>query len=133
MLELLLPNSISPEHPDLSLDELAREGAQRLLKKALAHEVADYLKKFEKQRDSEGKRLVTKNGKAKERTVLTGAGELKVQAPRVNDRRQGKKFTKIDFSTPYSIGQSGTSGNFYRMMLVLYCPLEKLDTFSGIN
>jgi hypothetical protein len=40
-------NSISPEHPVLSLDKIAWEEAQRLLKKALAHEVVDYLKKFE--------------------------------------------------------------------------------------
>ena len=37
--------------------------------------------------------LVVRNGKAAERTLLTGAGALRVRAPRVNDRREGRRFS----------------------------------------
>jgi len=33
------------------------------------------------------------NGVAEPRTVATAAGELEVQAPRVHDRREGRRFT----------------------------------------
>ena len=36
---------------------------------------------------------MVRNGKAPERTLVTGAGALKVQAPRVDDRRDGHRFS----------------------------------------
>ena len=36
---------------------------------------------------------MVRNGVAEPRTVSTTAGELEVQAPRVNDRREGRRFT----------------------------------------
>ena len=76
-----------------SLDEIARLGAKTLLTKALREEVNQYLLGKEEERDSQGHRLVVRNGLGKERTILTGTGEIKVQAPRINDRREGEKFT----------------------------------------
>ena len=75
------------------LDELAREGARRMLVKALETEVATYLSAAAGERDENGHALVVRNGKAKERTLVTGAGGLKVRAPRVHDRREGQRFT----------------------------------------
>jgi putative transposase len=34
-----------------------------------------------------------RNGRARERTIRCGAGTLKIQAPRVNDKRAGQKFS----------------------------------------
>ncbi len=34
-----------------------------------------------------------RNGRADERTLVTGAGALTVRAPRVNDRRDGHRFS----------------------------------------
>jgi putative transposase len=70
-----------------SLDELAREGARRMLKKALEAEVAQYVDEHRDEVDEDGRRLVVRNGQGKSRRVTCGAGTLEVQAPRVNDKR----------------------------------------------
>jgi len=71
----------------ISLDELAREGALRMIAAALAAEVDQYVASFAQERDDDGKRLVVRNGKAQERKVTVGSGTLALRAPRVNDRR----------------------------------------------
>lgn len=70
-----------------TLDELAREGARRMLQAALEAEVADYLERHRGERDEAGRALVVRNGKARPRKVTMGAGTVEVVAPRVNDRR----------------------------------------------
>ncbi len=71
----------------LDLDEIARQGARKMLAEALEAEVDDYLRGAKGERDGRGHALVTRNGYANEREILCGAGALKVKAPRVNDRR----------------------------------------------
>jgi putative transposase len=75
------------------LDELVAEGARWMLAAALEAEVADYVERHASEVDEAGHRLVVRNGKAPERTLVTGAGSLKVQAPRVYDRREGSRFS----------------------------------------
>jgi len=77
----------------LSLDELAREGARRIIVEALELEVEEYISKLRHKRDERGHALVVRNGRAKERTVHLGVGSIKVRAPRVNDRRPAERFT----------------------------------------
>jgi len=77
----------SPEEVRITLDEVIHNGAVEMLKKALAVEIAGYLERHETDRDKQGYAMVTRNGYGKERRVTTGAGELKIRAPRVNDRR----------------------------------------------
>jgi transposase-like protein len=72
-------------HADL--DELAREGARRMLAAALEAEVDDYLAVHAAERDEGGRRLVVRNGHARQRQVTTVAGSIPVRAPRVDDRR----------------------------------------------
>ena len=83
------------ERDDLatSLDELVAEGARRMLMAGLETEVADYVARHQGLVDGAGHRLVVRNGRAAERSLVTGAGALKVQAPRVNDRREGHRFS----------------------------------------
>ena len=57
----------------LTLDELAREGARRLLALALEAEVAAYIEAHQ-ERDGRGRRLVVRNGKAPARTIALGSG-----------------------------------------------------------
>jgi putative transposase len=71
----------------LDLDEIARQGARRMLAEALEAEVQNYLEAARGERDERGHALVVRNGYAKEREVLLGAGAVEVRAPRVNDRR----------------------------------------------
>jgi putative transposase len=71
----------------LDLDQLVREGARRMLAVALEAEVDDYLAAHAAERDEGGRRLVVRNGHARQRQVTTAAGAVAVRAPRVNDRR----------------------------------------------
>jgi transposase-like protein len=71
----------------LDLDELVREGARRMLAAALEAEVDDYLAAHAGERDEGGRRLVVRNGHARQREVTTAAGSVAVRAPRINDRR----------------------------------------------
>ena len=52
-----------------TLDALAREGARRMLRKALAVEVAQYIEAHDEDRDEQGRRLVVRNGQAQVRKV----------------------------------------------------------------
>jgi putative transposase len=71
----------------MSLDELAREGAQRMLATALEAEVDAYIAAFAALTDERGHRLVRRNGHAPARQVATGTGQVEVVRPRVDDRR----------------------------------------------
>jgi transposase-like protein len=71
----------------LDLDEIARAGAKRMLAEALEAEVREYLEAARGERDEHGRALVVRNGHARERQVILGAGAVEVKAPRVNDRR----------------------------------------------
>jgi putative transposase len=71
----------------VTLDELAREGARRMIAAALEAEVEEYVGSFIEEVDGGGKRLVVRNGRARERKVTVGSGTVPIRAPRVNDRR----------------------------------------------
>lgn len=75
------------------LEQTLRTGAQKLLMTALEAEVENYLQTHYGARDGNGHRLVVRNGYAAVRRVQTGLGSLEVQAPRVDDRREGERFT----------------------------------------
>jgi putative transposase len=71
----------------ISLDDLAREGALRMIAAALEAEVDEYVASFVEERDEDGQRLVVRNGKARERKLTVGSGTLAIRTPRVNDKR----------------------------------------------
>src|SRR6478735_4174219 len=75
------------QEPVSLLDQLVRDGARQMLAAALQAEVAAYIEQFADVRDEDGHRLVVRNGYHAERAVVTGAGAVTVQAPRVNDKR----------------------------------------------
>ena len=81
----------------LDLDEIAREGARRMLARALEAEVQAYIDSASSERDERGHALVAKNGHAREREIVLGAGSVKVKAPRVNDRRVDEKGERKRF------------------------------------
>ena len=80
-------DEITREQLSLDLDEIARQGAQKMLAHALQVEVEAYLKAAEGERDERGRAMVVRNGYARSRQVLCGAGMIEVRAPRVNDKR----------------------------------------------
>jgi putative transposase len=71
----------------MSLDELCREGARRMLAVALEAEIDAYIAACAEARDERGHRLVRRNGHAPARQLVTGAGQVEVVRPRVDDRR----------------------------------------------
>jgi len=64
-----------------------------MLQSAIEAEVAAYIEAHQGLRDESGHRLVVRNGYQHERIIQTGAGPLPVKKPRVNDRREGERFT----------------------------------------
>jgi len=71
----------------LTLDELAREGARRMLVKALEAEVSAYVDAHRDARDDAGHAEVVRNGRGRLRHVTVGAGTIALRTPRVDDRR----------------------------------------------
>ena len=81
------------------LDEIAREGARRMLVAALETEVDAYLEAHRDERDNDGHALVVRNGKGRTRKVTVGAGTIPVSAPRVNDRRTDQDGERRRFTS----------------------------------
>jgi putative transposase len=81
------------------LTEVLREGAQAMLAQAIREEVEEYVGRYADQRDSEGRRLVVRNGRLPPRRIQTGLGAVDVCQPRVNDRRRDDEGRRIRFTS----------------------------------
>ena len=68
------------------LEEIAREGARRMLQLALENEVEEFVQKQSTLRDENGRKIVSKNGYMPQRDIVTRMGPLTVKQPRVDDR-----------------------------------------------
>ncbi len=77
----------------LSLEDLLRAGARKMLQAALEFEVETYIESFKDEKDVGGRREVVRNGSHKPRELLTGVGKIPIRQPRVLDRRFGQQFT----------------------------------------
>lgn len=71
----------------LTLDEICRRVAERMLAMALEAEVDTHAERHRDARDEAGRAVVVRNGHARARTVLAGAGATGVRPPRVDNRR----------------------------------------------
>jgi putative transposase len=83
----------------LGLDEIAREGALRMLLEALKAEVDDYIERHRGARGEQGHAQVVRNGRARGRKVTLGAGTVELQAPRVTDRRRDEHGRRQRFTS----------------------------------
>jgi hypothetical protein len=87
------------------LDEIAGEGARRMLAAALRAEAGAYVDALVEQVDEDGHRLVVRNGRHDPRTVTMAVGAVGVRAPRVNDKRvdevsgERKRFASVMLPT----------------------------------
>ncbi|MBA7567284.1 IS256 family transposase ISPaac1 [subsurface metagenome] len=84
------------EEPDFTwsvLEQIARAGAQKMLKLAMEDEVEEYIQKHSEKVDMEGKKIVVKNGYMPERNIVTGMGPLAIKQPRIDDRALDERFT----------------------------------------
>jgi putative transposase len=82
-----------------ALDEILREGARRMLVAAVEEEVEAYIEKHRQEKDAQGHCRVVRNGRAKERGILTPMGEVRVRAPRVNDKRTDEQGRRMRFTS----------------------------------
>jgi putative transposase len=94
-----LPVGEGSEEITLALDELAREGARRMIAVALKAEADEYVERFSDELDGDGRREVVRNGRARERRVTVGSGTIPVRAPRVNDKRVDEAGERQKFSS----------------------------------
>jgi putative transposase len=76
-----------------ALTEVLRDGARTLLAQAVEAEVAEYLARYQGERDEMGRARMVRNGYLPERTIQTGLGQVAVKAPRVHDRSGQVRFS----------------------------------------
>jgi putative transposase len=81
------------------LDEIAREGALRMLMTALKAESDDYVKRHRGERDQAGHALVVRNGQARPRKLTLGVGTVELSVPRVADRRRDEQGQRQRFTS----------------------------------
>lgn len=75
----------------LSLDEIARQGAQEMLRMALSAEIGAYLSSVESVVLPDGRSAVVRNGTHRPRFITVGSGQIEAVVPRTRDRRPGAK------------------------------------------
>lgn len=68
------------------LEKIIREGARKMLQVALEAEVQEFIDLYANHKDSNGHRVVVKNGYKPSRSILSGIGPLEIKQPRVDDR-----------------------------------------------
>lgn len=69
-----------------ALDACVREGAREMLQRALECEVDAFLAEHADRTDARGRKQVVRNGYLPVRSIVTGAGPLEVEQPRVRDK-----------------------------------------------
>lgn len=75
------------------LEQTLRKGAQQMLQCAVEEEVGQYIQAHGEHLDEKGHRMVRRNGRKPSRELQTPMGNITVQQPRVDDRREGHQFT----------------------------------------
>lgn len=97
---------ISPEENIVkkTLDDIARQGAREMLQMALEIEVDLFMEQYQYILDDNGNRQVVRNGRNKSRKIITGAGQLDIRTPRIDDRildKHKEKRFKSSIIPPY--------------------------------
>jgi len=115
-----LPVGESNEEMQETLDQLAREGARRMIAAALRAEADEYVERFSDELDDDGHRLVVRNGRAQERKVTVGSGTIPLRAPRVNDKRVDEEGERQKFSSRILPAYARRSPKVGEVVPVLY-------------
>lgn len=111
-----------------SLDEILRQGAEKLLKTALLAEIEEFIEKFKGKRGKNGHRQVVRNGYHKEREIITPIGKIRVRVPRGGDREDEiifqssiippylRRTKKIDEFIPFLYLKGVSTGDFSEVL-----------------
>lgn len=88
-------NVVSLTAPENSLEQLLKQGAQKLLASAIEAELAELLEHYSQDRLDDGRLRVVRNGYHPERMLQTGLGDIPVKVPKVRDRKE----TEVKFNS----------------------------------
>ena len=83
-------------------------------------EVDEYVASLVDEVDEDGRRLVVRNGRARERRVTVGSGTMGVRAPRVNDKRVDEAGERQKFSSRILPAYARRSPKVTDVLPVLY-------------
>ncbi len=81
------------------LEEIAREGATKMLQQALEYEIQEHLEKYQYLTDENSRKIVVRNGYMPEREILTGIGSINLKQPRVRTRELNLQSSIKPFSS----------------------------------
>lgn len=88
---------------------------------ALEAEVDDYVSSLVEEVGEDGKRLVVRNGRARERRLTVGSGTVAIRAPRVNDKRVDEQTgTRQRFSSKILPAYARRSPKVTEVLPILY-------------
>jgi len=68
------------------LEQVVKQGAQKMLQLALENEVEEFIQKHSCLKGENGNKAVIKNGYMPQREIVTGLGPLPIKQPRIDDR-----------------------------------------------
>lgn len=78
----------------LSIDEIARLGAQEMIRISLQAEIQSFIDRYADMQTANGQTAIVRNGYNPERNFTTSAGTISVKVPRIRDRSgSGITFT----------------------------------------
>lgn len=116
----------SQEIHSLSLDEIARVGAQEMLRAALSAEVDVFLSSMAEKRLPDGRATIVRNGYHNSRQVTVGSGSVEVSVPRTRSRDSSvdnfvsgilppymRRSPKIDEAIPLLYLRGLSTGDMY--------------------
>ena len=95
----VMPPTAPVPAPDDAIEQLVRQGAQRLLQQALSAEIDEFLGRLRYQRAEEFRGY--RNGYLPARTIGTGMGAIEVRQPRVSDVPDGAEPFRSDIVGRY--------------------------------
>ena len=75
-----------------SLEEIARKGAQEMIRVALECEIEDFIKQHKDLLTSDGKMAIVRNGYHEPRKIVIGGGVIEVEVPSTRNRTGGLNF-----------------------------------------
>ena len=84
----------------LSLDEIARQGAQEMLRIALSSEIDGFLSSMADVKLPDGRPAIVRNGNHRARSIIVGSGQIEAIIPRTRDRRHGSKDNFVSILVP---------------------------------
>ena len=93
--DLILTKKDPSEQFTQVLEDTLREGARRLLQKAIENEVQEFIDAFTEVKTEDGRRSVVRNGYLPERSVQTGIGLIPLKQPRVRDKEKKNSFSSL--------------------------------------